>query len=70
MDPVQTNNMTEARALIVMVQFYRGMWYRRSHILAPLTDSTSVPKGRKILCNYLLEYSFKNLKHIVYDEMF
>ena len=40
---------TVARALIGMVQYYRDMWPRRSHILAPLTEAASDPKGRQIV---------------------
>ena len=47
MDLVLPTTMTESRALIGMVQYYRDMWPRRSHILAPLTEAASSPKGRK-----------------------
>ena len=50
---------TETRALIGMVHYYKDMWPRRYHILAPLTEAASGSKGRKILCNYSLESSFK-----------
>ena len=56
---------TEARALIGMVHYYRDMWPRRSHILAPLTEAASRPKGRNIYCNYVLENSFKEIKRMV-----
>ena len=59
---------TEARALIGMVQYYMEMWPRRSHILAPLTEAASVPKGRQILWNDALESSFKELKRMVSAE--
>ena len=38
---------------------------RRSHILSPLIEAASRPKGRKILWNDALESSFKELKRIV-----
>ena len=51
MDIGQTSATTKTRAFIGMVQYYRGMWTRRSHVLSPLTEATSGTKGRKILCN-------------------
>ena len=56
----RTSTTTEARALIGMVQYYRDMWPRWSHILSPLTEADSVPKGRKILWNDGLESSYRN----------
>ena len=47
MDPGQQATTTEAQALIFMVQYYWDMWPRRSHILAPLTDSASGSEDRK-----------------------
>ena len=46
---------TYERALIVMVQYYKDMWPRRSHILDTLTEAASGPKGRKILFNDYVE---------------
>ena len=37
MDLGQPATTTEARALIGMVQYYRYMWPRPSHVIAPLT---------------------------------
>ena len=48
-----------------MVQYYRDMCPRRSHILAPMAEADSGYKGRKMLCNDALEYSFKGLKCMV-----
>ena len=53
------NTKAEAQVTIDMVQYYRNMWHRQSHILSPLTEATSVPKGRKMLCTGALEESFK-----------
>ena len=50
--PVTT---TEARALMVMVQYYRDMWPSRSHILAPLIEAARNPKDEKIMCNDALK---------------
>ena len=68
MDLGQPDTTTEERALIGMVQYYRDMWPRRSHVLAPLTEAASSPKGRKILWNDALESSFKELKCMVSAE--
>ena len=46
---------TKVRALIVVVQYYRDMFPRRSHILAPLKEAASGPKGRKIIWDDVLE---------------
>ena len=48
-----------------MVYYYRDMWPRRSHILAPLTEADSGPKGKKIVWNDTSEISFKELKRMV-----
>ena len=39
------STLKQLRSLLGMIQFYRDMWQRRSHILAPLTDL--VGKGKK-----------------------
>ena len=54
MDLGRTATTTEAQALICMVHYYRDMCPRRSHILDPLTEGVSGPKGRKILLNDVL----------------
>ena len=59
---------TEAQALIGMVQYYRDVWPRRLHLLAPLIEEASVPKGKKILWNETLKISFKELKSMVSAE--
>ena len=44
------------------------MWPRLSHTLAPLTETVSEPKSRKILWNDALKDSFKELKCMVSTE--
>ena len=51
--------MTEAQALIRMVNYYRDMCPWRSYILAPLTEAARNLKGKRILWNDALEDSFK-----------
>ena len=69
MDIGQPTTTPEARELISMVQYYRGMWSRRYHRLDPLTEAASGPKCRKIFCNDVLEYPFKEIKHMVSAEI-
>ena len=57
---------TEAHLLISMVHHYRDMCPRRSHILAPLTEAASGPKGRKILWNDALGDYINILKRMIY----
>ena len=47
----QPSTTTESLVLICMVKYYMNMWPRRSHILDPLTEGASVPKGGKIFWN-------------------
>ena len=54
--PTTTN---EAQAITSMVKYYRDMWPRQSHILAPMKYMASGPKGRKIIWNDALEDPFK-----------
>ena len=59
---------TEARERIFIVHYYMDMRTRRSHVLDPLTEAASGPKGIKILRNDALEISFKELKYMVSAE--
>ena len=59
---------TKVQALISMFQYCRGMWLIPYHILAPLTEAYSGPKGRKILWNDTIEYYYKGINCMVYAE--
>ena len=68
MDLKRPITTTEARALVFVVQYYRDVCPRRSHILVPLKEVSSGPKDRKILWNDALEDPFKELNCMVSDE--
>ena len=61
--------MTEAQAVIGMVQYYRSMWPMRSQMIAPLKEVASGPKDETKL-NNTPEYSFKELKLMFSNETF
>ena len=58
MDLGQPTITTELQELKGMVQYYRNMWPSRSHVLAPLIEAASGPKGGKLLWNGAVEISF------------
>ena len=64
----QTTTTTESLSLINMFRYYRDMQPMWSHMLTPLTDVASGPKGRKIGCDYEMKVTFLDLKQMVYDE--
>ena len=68
LDLERPKTTTECRALLGLIQYYRDMWQRRSHILAPLTEASSGPKGRKIKWTDDLEQAFCNLKKMISEE--
>ena len=46
MDIMRRTKTTEVYVLISMVQYYREMCIRKSHVLDPMTEVASEPKGR------------------------
>ena len=57
--------VTEVRRLIGMVQYYRDLWPRRSHILEPFTALSAGKKGSEIKWNNALEAAFQEVKKMV-----
>ena len=61
------STLKQLRSLLGMIQFYRDMWQRRSHILAPLTDL--VGKGKKkINWTDIHQKSFDEMKKVMAKE--
>ena len=59
------------KSLIGMIQFYRDMWRRRSHILSPLIDAAAGKKGKmKITWTEEMDEAFIQLKQMVTEEVF
>ena len=65
MDIGQPTTTTEARVLTGMVQYYRDMCTRRSHVVDPLMEAARVPKCRSILWNNEMEVALCELKRMV-----
>ncbi len=59
---------TEVRRLIGMVQYYRDLWPRRSHILEPFTEISSGKKGKPITWTPKLEQAFNDVKAMISKE--
>ena len=64
----RTTTTTGVRALIGMVQYYRDMWPRRSHVISPLAQAASNPKDRATILNDDLEVAFHKINHMVSAE--
>ncbi len=60
--------VTEVRRLIGMVQYYRDLWPKRSHILEPFTAISAGKKGTKIKWTPELEMAFGKVKAMVCQE--
>ena len=57
------NNTKELRAFIGIVNYYRDMWARRSHLLHPLTALT--PNKENFKWTGVEQKSFDDIKHAV-----
>ena len=60
--------VTEVRSLVGLVQYYRDLWPRRSHVLQPFTEISSGKKGKKIQWTPELESAFQSVKKMVCQE--
>ena len=65
MDIERPKTTTNIKSLISMVQYYQDMWKSRSHVIAPLTEASTGPKGSKIKWTEALEHSLTKLKEMV-----
>ena len=64
----RSTTMTEVQAIISIVHYYRDMWPTWYHVLSPMVEAYSVPKGRKILLNDSLYGYFKGLKQMFFSD--
>ena len=64
---VAPKNKKELRCFIGIVNYYRDMWIRRSHVLAPLAALTS--KSAKWKWTEIHQQSFEKAKHIIAREV-
>ena len=51
-----------------MVQYYRDMWPRRSHILTPLTSASSTKNRKKFLWTSAMNKAFIEMKKVMAQE--
>ena len=56
-------NIKQLRSFLGLVTYYRDMWPRRSHILAPLTDLLRTPKTFR--CNDECTAAFQKMKALI-----
>ena len=54
--------------MTILTYYYKDTWPRKSHVLAPLKEVASGPKGRAIICNNVLDVAFHELKNMVSAE--
>ena len=71
MDLTKPQTAKEMKSLIGMIQFYRDMWKRRSHILSPLIEASSGKQGKtKINWTPAMDEAFIQAKQMISQEVF
>ena len=61
----------EIKSLVGMIQFYRDMWQRRSHILSSLIDAASSKKGNMVITwTPDMDEAFIQVKTMFSEEVF
>ena len=60
---VSPTSQKEVLKFIGLINYYRNMWPRRSHMLSPLTKLTSIK--RKFKCTEVKQDTFDEIKRIV-----
>ena len=60
--------LRQLKSLLGMVQYYRNMWPKRSHILAPLTAASSTKNNKKFKWTEEMEDAFTEMKKIMAQE--
>ena len=61
-------NASDLRTFLGMVTYYRDMWPRRSHILAPFTALSGLPKKAPIKWSPELDIAFKQMKAVIAED--
>ena len=59
---------TEMRTFLGMVTYYRDIWPRRSHILAPFTKLAGLPKKAKLDWTDELDNAFKQMMAVIAED--
>ena len=68
LDLQRPTNKTEVRQFVGMVQYYRDLWPRRSHLLGPLTELTKGGGKGAIQWSLQCEAAFNEMKRLIAHE--
>ena len=61
-------NASELRTFLGMITYYRDMWPRRSHVLAPFTSLSGLPKKTPIRWTKELDIAFRQMKAVIAED--